>query len=55
MQRSHGTYMQLPMLIKHNEIYDKHVAKGIDVLLQRIDISTDKACVVSHTRGGYDT
>ncbi len=51
----YGTYMQPPMPIQHNEIYDKHVAKGIDVLLQRTDISSNKACVVSHTRGGYMT
>jgi carboxymethylenebutenolidase len=51
----YGTYMQPPMPVKHNEIYNQHIAKGIDVLLQRNDISSHKACVVSHTRGGYMT
>ncbi len=50
-----GTYLQPPFPIKHNAVYDKHVAKGIDVLLTRQDIIGDKACVVSHTRGGYMT
>ncbi len=50
-----GTYLQPPFPIKHNTAYDKHVAKGIDVLLERQDIIGDKTCVVSHTRGGYMT
>lgn len=51
----YGTYMQPSMPVEHNKIYDKHVAKGIDALLQRTDISSDKICIVSHTRGGYMT
>lgn len=50
-----GTYLRPPFPIEHNEIYDKHVAKGIDVLLERQDIIGDKICTVSHTRGGYMT
>jgi carboxymethylenebutenolidase len=50
-----GTYMQPPYPIEHNYIFDSHVARGIDVLLEREDISGDKVCTVSHTRGGYMT
>ncbi len=49
------TYMQPPYPIEHNYIFDSHVAKGIDFLLQRDDILGDKVCTVSHTRGGYMT
>ena len=37
----------------HDYATEADVAKGIDVLLQQKDIIGDKACVVSHTRGGY--
>lgn len=50
-----GTYMQPPYPIEHNYIFDSHVAKGVDVLLQREDILGNKICTVSHTRGGYMT
>ncbi len=50
-----GTYMKSPFPIEHNYLYDQHVAKGVDVLLQRDDIKGDKTCTVSHTRGGYMT
>jgi len=50
-----GTYMKPNYPIEHKYIYDKHVAKGIDTLLQRTDILGDKICAVSHTRGGYMT
>jgi carboxymethylenebutenolidase len=50
-----GTYMKSPFPIEHDYIYDQHVAKGIDTLLQRDDIKGDKVCAVSHTRGGYMT
>ncbi|SFV81905.1 Mlr4903 protein [hydrothermal vent metagenome] len=50
-----GTYMTPSFPIEHDTIYDQHVAKGIDVLLQRDDIVGNKACTVSHTRGGYMT
>lgn len=41
--------------IKHDYKIEKDVAKAVAVLLARDDISSDKACVVSHTRGGYYT
>ncbi|SMN11539.1 putative dienelactone hydrolase [uncultured Candidatus Thioglobus sp.] len=50
-----ASYFKAPFPNEHNEQYDKHVAKGIDALLERDDILGDKACVVSHTRGGYMT
>ncbi len=50
-----GTYMKSAFPIEHDYIYDQHVAKGIDALLQRDDIIGNKACTVSHTRGGYMT
>ena len=48
-----GSYMVPAFPIEHNYRYDEHVAKGIDVLLERDDITGDKTCIVSHTRGGY--
>lgn len=42
---------KLPM--EHDYALDTDVARGIEVLLERDDISGDKACIVSHTRGGY--
>ncbi|MDJ0834434.1 MAG: dienelactone hydrolase family protein [Gammaproteobacteria bacterium] len=39
----------------HEYINDQDVAIGIDKLLELPDIIGDKACVVSHTRGGYMT
>jgi carboxymethylenebutenolidase len=50
-----GTYMESNFPVEHKYIYEEHVAKGIDVLLQRSDIMGDKICTVSHTRGGYMT
>ncbi len=50
-----GTYMKPAFPIEHDYIYDQHVAKGIDALLQRDDIIGNKVCTVSHTRGGYMT
>lgn len=37
----------------HDEISDVDVARGIDKLMTLPGIHGDKACVVSHTRGGY--
>jgi len=42
---------KLPM--EHDDKLDSDVAKGIEVLLKRKDIKGNKACIVSHTRGGY--
>ncbi len=41
--------------IEHDYALEKDVDAAVDVLLAREDISTDKACLYSHTRGGYYT
>jgi len=41
--------------IEHDYALEKDVDAAVDVLLDRGDISTDKACLYSHTRGGYYT
>ena len=41
--------------IEHDYAVELDVAKGLDVLLARDDVSTTRACLVSHTRGGYMT
>lgn len=44
-----------PMPIEHDYEVEASVNKGIDALLALPDVSTKKACLVSHTRGGYMT
>ena len=39
--------------IEHDYALEKDVDAAVDVLLARDDISTNKACLYSHTRGGY--
>ena len=39
--------------IEHDYGLEKDVNAAVDVLLVREDVSTDKACLYSHTRGGY--
>ena len=39
--------------IEHDYELEKDVNAAVDVLLARDDISTDRACLYSHTRGGY--
>lgn len=39
--------------IEHDYELEKDVNAAVDVLLARDDISTNKACIYSHTRGGY--
>ncbi|HEB59843.1 MAG TPA: dienelactone hydrolase [Gammaproteobacteria bacterium] len=39
--------------IEHDYELEKDVNRGVDVLLARDDISTTRACIYSHTRGGY--
>ena len=39
--------------IEHDYALEKDADAAVDVLLARDDISTDKACLYSHTRGGY--
>jgi carboxymethylenebutenolidase len=41
--------------IEHDYALEKDVDRAVDVLLARTDISMDKACLYSHTRGGYYT
>jgi len=41
--------------IEHDYELEKDVNKAVDVLLARKDISSNKACLYSHTRGGYYT
>jgi carboxymethylenebutenolidase len=41
--------------IEHDYALEKDVDAALDVLLARDDISSDKACLYSHTRGGYYT
>ena len=41
--------------IEHDYELEKDVNKGLDILLARNDISSKKACLYSHTRGGYYT
>jgi carboxymethylenebutenolidase len=41
--------------IEHDYELEKDVNRGLDVLLARKDISTSRACLYSHTRGGYYT
>jgi carboxymethylenebutenolidase len=39
--------------IEHDYAVEPDVARGLDVLLARDDVSTTRACLLSHTRGGY--
>ncbi len=42
-----------PMPIQHLAETELDMGAGLDALLARPEVSTSKACVVSHTRGGY--
>ena len=41
--------------VEHDYELEKDVNNGIDILLARKDITSKKACLYSHTRGGYYT
>jgi len=41
--------------IEHDYVTEGDVNAGVDYLLSRNDISTKRACLYSHTRGGYYT
>lgn len=41
--------------VEHDYALEKDVNAGVDILLARKDISSSKACLYSHTRGGYYT
>jgi len=42
-----------PRPIKHDYVLEEDLNKGLDHMMKQKDISSDKACVYSHTRGGY--
>lgn len=44
-----------PMPIEHDYALEAHVNDGVDALLALPDVSTRRACLASHTRGGYFT
>lgn len=44
-----------PMPIEHDYKLEEDVNRGLDALLMLRDVSTRKACLASHTRGGYMT
>lgn len=39
--------------IEHDYSIESDIGKGLDVLLALPDVSTSRACLLSHTRGGY--
>jgi len=41
--------------VEHDYALEKDINTGVDVLLKRKDISSKRACLYSHTRGGYYT
>lgn len=41
--------------IEHDYVIEQDVNAGLDLLLKRDDISSRRACLASHTRGGYMT
>lgn len=41
------------MPIEHDYVLEEDLDDGLDYLLSRDDLSGDRACVYSHTRGGY--
>jgi carboxymethylenebutenolidase len=41
--------------IEHDYAVEGDVSRGVEVLLALPDVGTDKACLASHTRGGYMT
>lgn len=44
-----------PFPLAHDPAMEGDVAAGVDYLLALPDVSSDKLCLVSHTRGGYYT
>jgi carboxymethylenebutenolidase len=44
-----------PMPVEHDYALEQDVNRGLDALLMLPDVSTKKACLASHTRGGYMT
>lgn len=50
-----GANFMDPYPLEHDPALEDDVGAGVDALLERKDISTDKVCLYSHTRGGYYT
>jgi carboxymethylenebutenolidase len=44
-----------PYPLEHDPALEADVGAGVDALLARSDISSSRACLYSHTRGGYYT
>lgn len=42
-----------PMPVAHDTETELDMGAGVDALLARPEVSTTRACIVSHTRGGY--
>lgn len=51
----YGAHFIAPMPVEHDYRLEADAEKGIDALLALPDVSTRKACLASHTRGGYFT
>ena len=49
----YGANFMDPYPIEHDTALETDVGAGVDALLSRSDISSSKACLYSHTRGGY--
>jgi carboxymethylenebutenolidase len=49
-----GRFMDI-FPIEHDYVLEDDMSTGVDYLLARTDVSTTKACLASHTRGGYYT
>jgi carboxymethylenebutenolidase len=51
----YAAHFMAPFPISHDYALEKEVNAAVDALLARDDVSTDKACLYSHSRGGYYT
>jgi glyoxylase-like metal-dependent hydrolase (beta-lactamase superfamily II)/dienelactone hydrolase len=51
----YAAHFLAPFPFEHDYELEKDVDAGLSALLAREDISTDNACLYSHTRGGYYT
>ena len=51
----YGSHFMDPRPITHDPALESDVGAGLDHLLGLGDVSTSKACLYSHTRGGYYT
>lgn len=51
----YGTHFIAPFPIEHDYALEEDLDRGIAALLALPDVSTKKACLASHSRGGYMT